>query len=126
MYNKKGKAEVESLRLNEAMHKPNLIVKFLLKKRHLAPTHTSSLYAPDFDEDPLVINSIPDFVITGHIHKPAVANYRNITIVCGSCWQGKTGFQEKVGHEPEPSKVPMINLKTREIKILNFRQDGSK
>lgn len=112
--------EVESLRMAGAMHKPYLIAKYLLKRRHLAPTHTSTLYIPDTEEDPLVINKLPDLIITGHIHKPGVANYKNISIVSGSCWQSKTDFQEKVGHDPEPGKLPLINLKTREIKILKF------
>jgi len=112
--------EVESLRTSGAMHKPYLISKYLLKRRHLAPTHTSTLYIPDTEEDPLVINKIPDIIVTGHIHKPGVANYKNITIVSGGCWQGKTNFQAKVGHDPEPGKVPLINLQTREIKILKF------
>jgi len=112
--------EVESLRMSGAMHKPYLITKYLLKRRHLAPTHTSNLYVPDMEEDPLVINKIPDLIVTGHIHKPGVANYKNISIVSGSCWQSKTSFQEKVGHDPEPGKLPLINLKTREIKILKF------
>ncbi|MFC1801664.1 metallophosphoesterase [Nanoarchaeota archaeon] len=112
--------QVDKLRLNKAMDKPHLILKFLLKKRHLAPSHSSTLYIPDAVEDPLVINKIPDLVVTGHIHKPGATNYRNITIVCGSCWQAKTSFQEKVGHEPEPGKIPIINLQTREIKFLNF------
>ena len=32
----------------------------------------------------------------------------------------QTSFQEKVGHHPEPSRVPIVNLKTREMKILKF------
>jgi DNA polymerase II small subunit len=95
-------------------------MKFLLKRRHLAPTHTSTLYIPDTKEDPLVIHKVPDFFITGHIHKSIAANYKNITLISGSCWQSKTDFQEKVGHNPEPGRVPMVNLKTREIKILKF------
>ena len=72
------------------------------------------------DLDPLVINQVPDFFVSGHIHKAAAANYRNITLIAGSCWQSKTTFQEKVGHNPEPSRVPIVNLKTREVKILKF------
>ena len=34
-----------------------------------------------------------------------------------------TAFEEKVGNDPDPGKVPMFNLKTREIKILDF-SDG--
>jgi len=95
-------------------------MRFWLKRRHLAPTHTSTLYIPETEKDPLVIDKIPDFVVTGHIHKAMIANYRNITLICGSCWQEKTSFEEKMGLHPEPAKVPLINLQTREVKILNF------
>src|SRR5574342_1336167 len=78
----------------------DLIMKFLLKRRHLAPTHTSTLYVPDTKKDPLVIEKVPDFFLSGHIHKSVTANYRNTTLICGSCWQGKTLFQEKVCHNP--------------------------
>jgi DNA polymerase II small subunit len=113
-------SEVDSLRNNGGYDRADLIMKFLLKRRHLAPTHTSTLYIPDTIKDPLVIEKVPDFFASGHIHKSIIANYRNVTMVCGSCWQSKTTFQEKVGHHPEPSRVPIINLKTREMKILKF------
>ena len=115
-------AEVDSLRNQGGYDRADLIMKFLLKRRHLAPTHTSTLYIPDTKKDPLVIEKVPDFFLIGHIHKSVTANYRNTTLICGSCWQGKTLFQEKVGHNPEPSRVPIVNLQTRDVKILKFRQ----
>jgi len=113
-------ANVESIRNGGGYDRADLIMKFLLQRRHLAPTHTSTLYIPDVNNDSLVIDKIPDFFIAGHIHKSCVANYRNITMICGSCWQAKTPFQEKVGHNPEPARVPIINLQTREVKLLRF------
>ncbi|MCK5282308.1 MAG: DNA-directed DNA polymerase II small subunit [Nanoarchaeota archaeon] len=113
-------ANVDSIRNSGGYDRADLIMKFLLKRRHLAPTHTSTLYIPYSDEDPLVINTVPDFFITGHIHKSAVSSYRNTTLISCSCWQSKTTFQEKVGHHPEPSRVPLVNLATREVKILKF------
>lgn len=113
-------ANVDSIRNNGGYNRADLIMKFLLKRRHLAPTHTSTLYTPDTIQDPLVITKAPDFFITGHIHKSIAANYKNITLASGSCWQSKTTFQEKVGHNPEPGRIPIVNLKTREIKILKF------
>lgn len=97
-----------------------LIMKFLLQRRHLAPTHTSTLYIPDPEKDPLVIEKIPDFFIAGHIHKSNASSYRGISIVCGSCFQAKTPFQEKMGHEPDPGRVPLINLQDRSVKIMRF------
>ncbi|MDP2750903.1 MAG: metallophosphoesterase, partial [Nanoarchaeota archaeon] len=113
-------AHVDSIRQQGGYDRADLIMKFLLQKRHLAPTHRSTLYIADTKKDPLVISQIPDFFVTGHIHKSSVSEYRNITLICGSCWQSKTSFQEKVGHNPEPARVPVVNLQSREIKVLRF------
>ncbi|MBI2662206.1 DNA-directed DNA polymerase II small subunit [Candidatus Woesearchaeota archaeon] len=113
-------ANVESIRNNGGYHRADLIMKFLLKRRHLAPSFKSTPYFPGHQEDSLLIKKIPDFFITGHIHYSNVANYKGVTMISGSCWQGKTSFQEKLGHEPEPARVPVVNLKTREVKILRF------
>ncbi len=113
-------SNVESIRMNGGYDRADLVMKFLLQKRHLAPSHSSTLYIPDIKEDLLIIKDIPDFFVSGHLHKMSVGNYRNITTLCSSCWQGKTIFQERVGHHPEPGRVPLINLGTREIKVMKF------
>ncbi len=112
-------ANIESIRNSGGYNNPELILKYLLQRRHLAPSHGSTLYVPT-NIDPLVIEKIPDMFFTGHIHKSALFNHRNITLVSGSCWQSKTSFQEKVGHEPEPCRVPIIDLHTRKMRLLNF------
>ena len=114
-------SNVASIREQGGYDRPDIIMKFLLKRRHLAPSHTSTLYVPDANKDPLVIDKTPDFFITGHIHKSAVAQYKNTTLICGSCWQKKTAFQEKMGHHPDPCFVPVVNLQTRKIKIMRFK-----
>ena len=58
--------------------------------------------------------------MTGHIHRSSVANYRNVTVVSGSCFQDTTPFQVKVGHVPEPARVPVIHLQTRNVKLMKF------
>ncbi|MBT4935392.1 DNA-directed DNA polymerase II small subunit [Candidatus Woesearchaeota archaeon] len=113
-------SEVESIRNSGGYHRADLLMKFMLKRRHMAPSFKSTPYYPSHKEDPLLIKVIPDFFITGHIHYSKVANYKGVTMICGSCWQGKTSFQEKLGHEPEPARVPVVNLKTRDVKILKF------
>lgn len=97
-----------------------LIMRFLLQRRHLAPQHTSTMYIPDERSDPLVIDRVPDLFVAGHIHKAGTLNYRGVTLACGSCFQAKTDFQEKVGHDPSPGVVPLINLQTRQVSLLRF------
>jgi DNA polymerase II small subunit len=113
-------ATVDEIRNNGGYDRADLVMKFMLKRRHLAPTHASCLYIPFVDDDPLIIKKIPDIFATGHLHKVSVSNYRNVTLIGASCWQKKTSFQEKMGHHPEPARVPLVNLKTREVKILKF------
>ena len=113
-------AEVESIRNNGGYDRADLLMKFLLQKRHLAPSYTSSPYVPDPNADSLVIDMVPDFFVSGHIHKASVSNYKGVTLISGSCWQSKTAYQEKVGHNPEPSRIPIVNLQTRHIKVLKF------
>lgn len=111
---------VNSIRKNGGYDRADLVMKFLLQRRHLAPTYGSTLAIPDAEKDNLVIEEVPDFFVTGHLHKCAVANYKSTTMICGSCWQAKTLFQEKTGHRPEPARVPVINLQTRQATILKF------
>lgn len=111
--------DIETLRMGNAHNSPSKVVKELLKRRHLAPTHSSVIYIPG-EKDPLFINKIPDIVTTGEVHRLDIDSYNNIMIISNSCWQAQTPYEEKVGNNPDPCKVPMLNLKTREIKILDF------
>lgn len=111
---------VESIRSSGGVDHADRIMKFLLQRRHLAPTYTSTLYVPNPEFDPLVIETVPDFFLSGHLHKTSASNYNNTTMICGSCWQSMTSFEEKQGLHPEPARVPVVNLQTREMKILKF------
>jgi DNA polymerase II small subunit len=110
---------ISSLIKKKAMNCPEEIMKFLLKNRHLAPTHGSTQYYP-LEKDFLLINKIPDIFVSAHTHKCGVSYYNNILVVSISCWEAMTPYQEKFGNKPDHCKVPMVNLKTRAVKILDF------
>ncbi|MFH1972351.1 MAG: metallophosphoesterase [archaeon] len=114
---------IESIRNAGGYDRADLMMEFLLKKRHLSPTHSATLYMPDVEEDPLIINTIPDFFVTGHTHhEVTIKNFKNITLIGAGSWQKMTSYQEKFGHTNIiPSKVPIINLKTRQVKVMDFR-----
>ncbi|MBD3259981.1 hypothetical protein GF371_05135 [Candidatus Woesearchaeota archaeon] len=111
---------VQKIREEGGVLNPDKILKYLLRMRHLAPTHTSTLYMPDGRKDPLVIETVPDFFITGHTHRAGASNYRTVTLITGSCWNGISEYALKFGSQPEPAKVPIVNLQTRKVKIMKF------
>lgn len=115
--------EIPELREIKAHKCPAKAVKHALKRRHLGPTHSEAVYIPNSDKDPLVISEVPDILCTGEMHRLDIETYNGTLIIVGSCWQGQTDFEEKVGNIPDPAKVPMVNLKTRELKIFDFSDE---
>ncbi|MCH8519208.1 MAG: metallophosphoesterase [Nanoarchaeota archaeon] len=118
--------EIQSLREKGGAKVPEEIVKFLLEKRHLAPSHGSTLYIPDTQEDPLIIKKMPDFFLTGHTHKLSVANYKGCTIISGGCWVEMSDYQEKMGMFPDVGKCILVDINTRKPKIINFYTEEHK
>lgn len=112
--------KIKHLREKGGAKVPEEVVKFLLEKRHIAPSHGSTLYIPDSQNDPLVIRKMPDFFITGHTHKLSLANYKGCTVVSCGCWVEMSEYQEKMGMYPDIGKCTIINTKTRKPRIVNF------
>ena len=110
---------ISRLILEKASHTPEKIMEYLLKNRHLAPSHSSTLYFPS-EKDPFFLENAPDIFFSGHTHKSGITYYNNILLVSSSSWESKTAFQEKMGNEPDFCKVPLFNLKSRAVKILDF------
>jgi DNA polymerase II small subunit/DNA polymerase delta subunit B len=113
---------ISKLMLAKAANAPEKIMKYLLKNRHLSPTHTSTQYFP-MEKDSFIIKNVPDIFVSAHTHKSGVTYYNNILVVSVSSWESFTPYQEKMGAKPDFCKVPMFNLKTREVKILDFEKD---
>lgn len=112
--------EIKELREMKAHKCPAKAVKHMLKRRHLGPTHSEVVYVPNSQFDPLVISEVPDILATGEVHRMDIDYYNGTLIITGSCWQAQTPYEEKVGNIPDPCKVPVFNLKTRELKIFDF------
>lgn len=113
---------VSSLIQEKAINFPDKIMAYLLKNRHLSPTHSTMTQHCPLEKDALLIRRIPDIFVAGHLHKSAISYYNNILLVSSSCWEAMTSYQEKRGNKPDFCKVPLFNLKTRKIKILDFEE----
>ena len=53
-----------------------------------------------------------------------IERYNGTLILTGNCWQAQTEFEEKIGNIPDPCKVPIFNVKTHELKVLDFSSVG--
>lgn len=109
---------IQTLKYNE----PVETMKIMLKKHHLAPTYGG--YTPLAPEhiDYMVIDKIPDIFVTGHVHLAQIGEYRGIKLINASSWQSQTSYQKMLNFVPDSAKLPIVNLKTGNITMMDFSQ----
>jgi DNA polymerase II small subunit len=100
---------------------PEKSMKLLLQGRHLAPVYGGKTMLSPENRDYLVIDKVPDILHAGHVHVLGYCNYRGVIVVNSGGWQEQTDYMEKLGLTPTPGKVPVINLMTMEITVLDFK-----
>ncbi|MDR2720089.1 MAG: DNA-directed DNA polymerase II small subunit [Nitrososphaerota archaeon] len=102
---------------------PEKSMRLLLQGRHLAPVYGGKTMLSPENRDYLVIDNVPDILHAGHVHVLGYCNYRGVLVVNSGCWQEQTDYMEKLGLVPTPGKVPVINLMTMEITVLDFKEN---
>ncbi|MFB6241283.1 MAG: metallophosphoesterase [Candidatus Nanosalina sp.] len=110
--------KIKELR-EKAYDNPYHVMVDLLKRRHLAPSYGSNLLSPE-EEDHLVIDEKPDIFVSGHLHSHSVYSYKGVSVIAASTFQAQTDFQKRVGHEPDPGKVTIVNYKNRNTEVKQF------
>ncbi len=99
---------------------PEKAMKLLLQCRHLAPIYGQRTHIAAEPRDFLVIDRVPDVFHAGHVHVQAHDKYRGVLIVNSGAWQKQTEYQSKMGLEPTPGIIPVVNLQTLQVATLNF------
>ncbi|NYZ75233.1 hypothetical protein H0O03_03150 [Candidatus Micrarchaeota archaeon] len=108
--------------LRGAYEAPEKAAVEMLRRRHLDPIYGEEPLAPE-QRDYLVIDEPPDFLHFGDLHKNGYGTYRGTLIVNSGCWQSRTEYQIKKGHHPTPCLLPLYNMKTGNLRVLDFNAE---
>ncbi len=81
-----------------------------IRARDLAPTYGKKTELAPVGQSWLVMETLPDILHTGHLHKNGAGIYHGITTVNSGCFQGQTDFQKSLGIEPDYGKPTIINV----------------
>jgi DNA polymerase II small subunit len=100
--------------------KPTQLMVNLLQKRHLAPIYGGKVSMSPEEQDLLVIEEVPDVFHCGHVHIYDYTKYRDIWVVNSGTFQAKTKYMQKLGVEPTPGHVAILNLQTQHLEERNF------
>jgi DNA polymerase II small subunit len=100
--------------------KPEMAMRSMLERRHLAPSWGGKTPLSPEPEDSMVIATIPDIFVTGHVHGQFVGDHKGTTIVHSSTWQDQTDYQRMLGFQPKPCILTVINLHTHASASIPF------
>lgn len=93
----------------------------LLEYRHLSPEYGSLTSIAPYSKDYLVINEIPDVLITGHLHLANFGIYKGVRIVsCGSLKRPRSN-QSETKKESSVGVFPVIDTTTGEITLFDLK-----
>ncbi len=104
--------------LNRQKSTPPMIK--LLQKRHLAPVYGGRTAISPEQQDYLVIEEVPDVFHCGHIHVYGYERYRDVEVVNSGTFQETTTYMRRLGVKPTPGIVPVIDLQTRQARVIHF------
>lgn len=96
------------------------IMTGMLQRRHLAPTYGRKTPLAASKEDHLVIDPIPEVLLTGHVHILGIADYRGTLCVNAGTWQSQTSFQKQMNIHPTPARAVAVDLQTLSPEVLDF------
>jgi len=99
---------------------PHLVMRELLKKRHLCPIYGEKVPLAPEDEDHMVIDTTPDVLHCGHVHTVGAGSYRGIFLINSGTWQDQTEFQKRMNIIPTPCTAVLMNLADLSPRILRF------
>jgi len=97
-------------------------MKTMLQKHHLAPLYGGYTPLAPEHKDYMIIKKIPDIFVTGHVHLANLGEYRGVTLINASSWQDQTGYQKMLNFVPNPAKLPIADLQTGNVTMMDFTQ----
>jgi DNA polymerase II small subunit len=100
--------------------KPTELMIKLLQKRHMAPIYGGRVAISPEEQDALVIEDVPDVFHCGHVHIYDYVKHRDVWVVNSGTFQAKTKYMQKLGVEPTPGHVPILDLQTMQLEERNF------
>lgn len=99
---------------------PIAVMQEMIKSRHLAPIYGQKTALAPERKDYLLIQTIPDIMITGHVHNIGCKNYKGVRMINASTWQNQTEYQKMHNFNPVPGIMPMVHLGNGAVELKDF------
>jgi len=105
---------------NLSFNTPIEAMKEMLRRRHLAPVFGDKTPLAPEGRDYMVIDTVPDIFVTGHVHAAGLESYRGIVLINASTWQSQTDYQRMMNFQPQPARVAIVDLQTMGHRMISM------
>lgn len=99
---------------------PTGVMKEMLVRRHLAPIYGQKTALAPEKKDYLIMETVPDIFVSGHVHGAGVMEYRGVKTINASTWQSQTDYQKMHNFNPDPGIMPIVDLGSGRVNMKNF------
>lgn len=100
--------------------KPIKIMEEMVNMRHIAPIYGQKTALAPEKKDYLVIDTVPDIFVSGHVHGAGYEDYKGIKMINASTWQSQTEYQKMHNFNPDPAIMPIVHLGTGRVEMKPF------
>ena len=100
--------------------RPTDVMKRMLAMRHLGPIYGERTPLAPLPRDGLVIDPVPEILVTGHAHTYGVDQYRGTLLLNASTWQAETEYQRMRNITAVPAKAAVVSLEDLSVTTLDF------
>ena len=98
------------------------VMREMCARRHLAPIYGQrNALAPE-KKDYLVMDTVPDIFVSGHVHGVGQMVYNGVRLINASTWQDQTEYQRMHNFNPDPGIMPTVELATGKIEMHDFHK----
>lgn len=109
-------AEVQQLSYED----PLKVMESMAARRHVAPMYGGRTALAPERKDYLVMETVPDIFVTGHVHGAGTREYNGVRMVNASAWQSQTDYQRMHNFNPDPAIMPIVHLGTGRTVMKSF------
>lgn len=119
-YHGKGIDELVSSVKSVTYENPLSAVTNMLKYRHLCPIYGGKVPLCPEKSDYLVLDRVPNILVTGHVHKSCGGIYNGVRMLQAGALQTQTSYQAQMNFNPDPCKFPTVALSTGVMEFHDF------
>jgi DNA polymerase II small subunit len=120
MYHGRSIDDQISLTPGASYENPAPMMEWMLKRRHLAPTYGKKTPIAADRQDHLLIDPVPEVLLTGHVHVMGMIQYHGTLGINAGTWQSQTAFQKQMNINPTPGIAIDLDLQTLKPELYNF------